>query len=73
MEWKNTSGPHLFAVTYRMYCTLSIVFCLPSLWEGLSIALLEAMAMKKALVVTPTDGTKEFIHHQQTEKNKDSP
>lgn len=40
------------------------VFCLPSLWEGLSIALLEAMAMKKALVVTPTDGTKEVIIHQ---------
>ncbi len=37
------------------------VYCLPSLWEGLSIALLEAMAMKKALVVTPTDGTKEII------------
>lgn len=37
------------------------VFCLPSLWEGLSIALLEAMAMKRAVLVTPTDGTSEII------------
>lgn len=40
------------------------VFCLPSLWEGLSIALLEAMSMRKALVVTPTDGTREVIKHR---------
>nr|NQU90028.1 glycosyltransferase family 4 protein [Bacteroidota bacterium] len=37
------------------------VYCLPSLWEGLSLSLLEAMSMKKAVVATPTDGTVELI------------
>ena len=41
------------------------VYCLPSLWEGLSIALLEAMAMKKAIIATPTDGTKEMLRHEE--------
>ncbi len=39
------------------------VFCLPSLWEGLPIGLLEAMAMEKAVIATAVDGTKEIVDH----------
>jgi len=37
------------------------IYCLPSLWEGLPIGLLEEMFMKKAIIATPVDGTKEVI------------
>ncbi|MBX2963555.1 MAG: glycosyltransferase family 4 protein [Cyclobacteriaceae bacterium] len=39
------------------------IYCLPSLWEGLPVGLLEAMAMKKVVIATNVDGTKEVIHH----------
>lgn len=37
------------------------VFCLPSLWEGFSIGLVEAMAMGKAVLATGVDGTLEIL------------
>jgi glycosyltransferase involved in cell wall biosynthesis len=41
------------------------IFCLTSLWEGLPIAVLEAMAASVPIVCTDTGGIKELINHGQ--------
>lgn len=41
------------------------IFVLPSLWEGLPIGLLEAMAMGKAIIASNVDGTSEIIKHNE--------
>lgn len=44
---------------------MSDIYCLPSLWEGLPIGLLEAMSMGKAVIATNVDGSKEIISNGQ--------
>lgn len=39
----------------------SDIYVLPSLWEGLPIGLLEAMAMQKCVIVSEVDGTREIV------------
>lgn len=39
------------------------IYCLPSLWEGLPIGMLEAMAMRKAIITTSVDGAREVIRN----------
>ena len=37
------------------------IYCLPSLWEGLPIGVLEAMAMQKPVLASRVDGTTELV------------
>ncbi len=41
------------------------IFVLPSLWEGLPIGLLEALAMGRAVIASNVDGTSEIIEHNR--------
>ncbi len=43
----------------------SDIYVLPSLWEGLPIGLLEAMAMQKAVIVSDVDGTREIVRNRE--------
>jgi glycosyltransferase involved in cell wall biosynthesis len=43
----------------------SNIYCLPSLWEGFPIGLLEAMAMCKPVIATKVDGSIEIIQHNK--------
>ena len=41
------------------------LFVLPALWEGLGLAVLEAMAMGRPVIVTDVDGLREIVTHER--------
>ncbi|MFZ2644341.1 MAG: glycosyltransferase [Verrucomicrobiia bacterium] len=42
------------------------MFVLPALWEGLGLAVLEAMAMGRPVIVTDVDGLREIVTHERS-------
>jgi len=46
--------------------TILDVYVLPSVWEGMPLVILEAMAAKKPIVATAVDGTKDALIHEQS-------
>jgi len=46
--------------------SIADIYVLPSLWEGMPIGLLEAMAMGKTILATDVDGTNELVIHGDT-------
>lgn len=55
-----------FAGRVEPYLASLDAFVLPSLWEGMPIAVLEAMAMGVPVVASAVDGTPEAISHGRT-------
>lgn len=49
-----------------IFLALLEIFLLPSLWEGLPTALMEAMAMKKPVVASAVGGIPELVEHGKT-------
>lgn len=66
---KEGTGDHITLVPFRLdvpdIIACADIYVLPSLWEGLPIALLEAMAMGKAVIGTKVDGTSEVIQDRE--------